>query len=160
MNVLARVLAAAALVGLAACASPAPDTIGPANERSFPATFDRVWEAAQRAVPGAWGQGVRTVDSANGVLIFNPRVVASRPPANRMDEERATAGGRLLSPGQVLGQNVSQQLSVYVSRGGGSSTLVTLRLDTDVPSAAGEDNPDNDRMARKILDAVDKELKK
>jgi hypothetical protein len=147
-----RSLIAAALLLAAGCASPAPDTVGPPNERTFPAPFERVWEAAQSAVPGVWGQRARSKDEANGVLIFPPRLIASSAPK--------TQEYRLLAPEQTLGQQLTQDLSVYVSRGSESGTRVSVRLEMSSPSSSGDESPGDDRMARKILDAIEKELKK
>ncbi len=132
-----------ALLALAGCASQAPEPLGPANERVFPASFERVWEAARTAVPSAWGAGVRTADATNGVLTLDPRLIGGRMRRN--------------PSGSALGEPVTQQLTVFVARGGDSGTKVSLRLET---STSDEETPSDERLERKILDAIDKELKK
>jgi hypothetical protein len=151
MRRLPSLLLAAALTA-AGCASQAPEPSGPANTRTFPAPFERVWEAARRVVPDVWGQQVRTADDVNGVLIFNSRLLAVRNSTN--------PNRRLLAPSQTMSQEVTQELTVYVARGGEGGTRVSLRLDTTADAASAEESTADERLERKILDAIEKDLKK
>ena len=153
MRIRARTALIASLLALAGCASQAPDLAGPANERVFPSPFHLVWEAAQRAVPDVWGQNVRSADEENGVLIFNSRLLAAHA--------ESRPGARVTDPERTLAQTITQELTVFVARGGEDATRVSLKLETGSSNgSADEPSPSDERLERKILDAIGRELKK
>jgi hypothetical protein len=131
-----------------ACASAPPAEEGPANERTFAAPYERVWAAARDAGAKVWGQGVRSADADNGVIVFEPRVAGNVMSRNRAPVPR--------SPSQDLGPVDRQNLSIYVLRGSAEATRVSVRLESD----AAENEEEDARMARKILEAIAQNLRR
>ena len=137
------------LLMLVGCSSATNDS-GPPDQRTYPFSFDKVWQAAQDAVPRAWGMPVRTSDIDRGILTFEPRFVTIS--ASSAAWERY---GKSAPTGQLR-----QDLTVFVRRGGGDLTDVTIRIENDRPDAAVNPDEENNHLSRQILDAIEKQLKK
>jgi hypothetical protein len=131
------------------CSSSTTD-LGPPDQRTYPYSFEKVWQAAQDAVPRAWGMPVRTSDTDRGILTFEPRLVTIS--ASSAAWERY---GKSAPTGQVR-----QDLTVFVRRGGGDLTDVTVRIESDRPDASVNPEEENNHLSRQILEAIDKQLKK